>query len=161
MVGRLRRRGAVDLVEPAAQHCVGRDRGMTGRLGVIGGEDRQRTVADQLEHVAAILGDRRDHRLGIIVEQRNDFARRRAIGDAGEPAQIAVPQHGAYPFGDAAPDQPAEHPPAGIAAEIGLDQRAGDAGQRYAFDRQRQGRHQPGQRRELTVIEASGRAVDQ
>ena len=77
-----------------------------------------------------------------------------SVGDAGEPAQIAVPQHGADLLGDAAPDQPAQYPHSGVAAEIGLDQRAGDAGERHAFDRQCQFREQGGQGLDLALCEA-------
>jgi hypothetical protein len=47
-----------------------------------------------------------------------------------------------------------EHAAAGIAAEIGLDQGAGDPGERDAFDGQREPRHQPDQRLDLAIVEA-------
>ena len=72
-------------------------------------------------------------------------------------AQVGEPQHGVDPVGDAALDAPGQHPAPGIAAEIGLDQGAGDAGERGALDRQRQARHQPPQLLDLPVREAAGR----
>jgi hypothetical protein len=79
--------------------------------------------------------DRRNDRVGIIVEQRDGLRRGRVIGDPGEAAQVAVPQHRVDPLGGAPADASGEHPPAGIAAEIGLGQRPRDPSQRGAFDR--------------------------
>ena len=66
--------------------------------------------------------DRRDDRVGIVVEQRNDLFRR-GVGDPGEAAQIAEPDNGIDVLGNAAHDASAEHAPAGVAAEIGFHQR--------------------------------------
>jgi hypothetical protein len=55
-------------------------------------EHREHGVADQLEHVAAGLVHRRDHRLGVVVEQRDDLLRRGAVGDRGVAAQVGEPQ---------------------------------------------------------------------
>jgi hypothetical protein len=45
-------------------------------------------IADQLQHVAAIVVNRGDHRFGIVVEQRNDLFRRRLIGYAVKPRRL-------------------------------------------------------------------------
>ena len=65
-----------------------------------------------------------------------------AVADPRVAAQVGEPQHGADPLGDAAHDAAAQHPAAGVAAEIGLDQGCGDPGERAALQGQRQRRHQ-------------------
>ena len=60
------------------------------------------------------------------------------VGDPGEALQVAEPQHGADLLGDAALDVAAQHAMPGVAAEIGLDQRLGDARGRGALDRERE-----------------------
>ena len=47
------------------------------------------------------------------------------VGDLGVAAQVAEPQNRVDPVGDAAGDAALEHAPAGVAAEIGLDQGLG------------------------------------
>ena len=105
----------------------GVERGGAGAAPLLGREDREHAVADQLQHVAGVLVDRRDDSVGVVVEQRDDLLRRRGVGNAGVVAQIAEPQHGLDPVRHAARDAAAQNPPAGVAAEIGLDQGLGDA----------------------------------
>ena len=73
------------------------------------------------------------------------------IADARVIVQIAEPQHGVDRGRNAARDAAFEHPRAGIAAEIGFDERLGDAAERVRFDRKRQRRREPAQRRDLPV----------
>src|SRR4051794_21900435 len=61
-------------------------------------EDRERPVADELEHVASGLGHARDDGLGVIVEERDDLARVGRFGQAREAAQIAEPWWGRVIF---------------------------------------------------------------
>ena len=119
--------------DPVLQRSLRRDGAAAGFCGRIGGKNRQSAVADQLQHVAAIVVDRGDHRLGVVVQGWNDLLRRRLIGDVGEFAQIAVPQHRPDLLGDAASDTAGEHALPGIPAQIGFDEGAGDACQRDAF----------------------------
>jgi len=57
----------------------------------------------------------RDDRVGIMVEERDDFFRARRVADAGVAAEIAEPQYGLDPLGHAAPDAALEDAAAGIA----------------------------------------------
>ena len=68
-----------------------------------------------------MLMDRRDHGLGIVVEQRDDLLRRRSVGDAGIIAQIAEPEDGLDTVGHPSLDAAPQHPSPGVAAKIGLD----------------------------------------
>ena len=103
-----------------------------------------------------MLVDRRDDGLGIVVEKRNDLLRRRGVGDAGIVAQIAEPQHRLDPVRDAPFDAASQHPPAGVASEIGLDQRLGDASERGGFDRKPKERRKPLQRADLIIGKSIG-----
>ena len=104
---------------------------------VFGGEDGKRTVADQLEYITAMLVDRRDDRIGVVVQQW-DYLFRRGVGDTREPSQIAEPNDGVDSLGNSAHDPSAEHALAGVAAEIGFHQRSGHARERYRFDGERE-----------------------
>ncbi len=86
--------------------------------------------------------DRRDDRVGVVVEQRNDLLGLGAVGNAGVAAQVAEPQHRLDPVGDAALDAPAQHPPPRVAAEVGLDQGLGDPAERRRLDREPEVRNQ-------------------
>ena len=103
-----------------------------------------------------MLVDRRDDRIGVVVQQGNDLFRR-SVGDAREPAQIAEPDDGIDLLGNAAHDPSAEHALAGVAAEIGFHQRRGHARERYRFDGEREIRHDTLERRDVAVIEPVGR----
>ncbi|MCE3248618.1 MAG: hypothetical protein K0R41_2443 [Geminicoccaceae bacterium] len=78
-----------------------------------------------------------------------EVVRRRALANARKAAQVAVPDDCADALGNAAPDPAGEHPPAGVAAEIGLDQRFGDAAERDALQCERETRQQAAQQIEL------------
>jgi hypothetical protein len=89
-------------------------RAAAGLGGIIGLKDRQRAVADQLEHVAAGLVHRRDDRLGIVVQERDDLLGLCRVGDPGEAREIGEPQHRADLLGHAAGDPPAQYALAGV-----------------------------------------------
>ena len=123
---------------------------------VFGGEDGKRAVADQLENVAAMLMDRQEDRIGIVVQQGNGLFRL-GVGDLREPSQIAEPNDGVDMLGNAAHDAAAEHALAGVATEIGFHQRSGHARQRYRFDGKREVGRDALKRRDLAVTEPVGR----
>ena len=104
-----------------------------GAVAIVGREYGERAVTDELQNVAALLVDRRDDDVGIVVEKGNDVLRRR-VGDPREAAQIADLQHGIDVLGVTSDDPAAQHPAAGVASEIGLHQRAGHPGQRDGLD---------------------------
>src|SRR5580704_16064032 len=78
----------VQVAHAAAQDLLGLERALAGLGWIVGAEQRQRAIADQFQHVAAGLVDRRDGRLGVVVEQRNELARWSAVGDGGVAAQV-------------------------------------------------------------------------
>ena len=104
-----------------------RKRATAGVGRIVRLEDRQHAVADQFQHIAARLVDRRDDRIGIVVEEGDDLVRRGGVGDGRVAAQIGEPQHGVDAIGHAARDAAAEHALARIVPEIDLDQGSGDA----------------------------------
>jgi hypothetical protein len=83
----------------------------------------------------------------------NELARWRAVGDGGVAAQVREPQRRLDAVGNAALDAAFEHAPAGVAAEIDLDQSIGDLSQRRALDGQMQHRHEAAQGGDIVVVE--------
>ena len=63
------------------------------RGSIFAGKHCQRAVADQLQNVAALAMNGRDHRLGIIVEKRDDLVRLHSIANAGVATQVAEPKN--------------------------------------------------------------------
>ena len=63
------------------------------RGSIFAGKHCQRAVADQFQNVAALAMNGRDHRLGIIVEERNDLVRLHSIANAGVATQVAEPKN--------------------------------------------------------------------
>jgi hypothetical protein len=152
----LRKAAFVEHRNALLRELRGRQRGETGLTAILGGEDRQHTVADQLEHVAAALVNRRNDRIEVVVKHR-DHMLGGGIGDAGEAAQVAEPQHRVDAFGDAAGDPALEHAPAGVASQIGLNQIFCDAPERSGFHRECQKRHQVLQAEKVRVAKPAGR----
>ena len=134
-----------------------RERGEAGFLAVLGSEDGEGAVADQLQYIAAMPVHGRDDDFGIVIEQRNDLLRRGIVGNMRVAVQIAVPQHRADLLGDPAHDPAAHHPPAGIAAEISFGERPGHSGECGGFDRQLEKRREPFQRDDRVLAEAISR----
>ncbi len=130
----------------------------TGVSGIVRLEDRQYAVTDQLQHVAAGLVDRRDDRIRVVVEQRDDLIGRRRIGDGGVVAQVREPQDRADAIGNAARDTSAENALSGIVAEIDLHQRSGDPCQGRAFDGKRELRNENAQGLDFGCVEPFGAA---
>ena len=141
-----------DTVSRAAR---GRERGAAGDLAIRAGEDGERAVADELQHVAALLMDRRDHRFGIIIEEGDDLAGRGDVGDARVVMQIAEPERRLDAIGDAALDASGDHPLACVTPEIGFDERARDARERGRFHRESEHGHEPLELRDVLVLVAA------
>src|SRR5256885_1307442 len=76
-------------------------------------EDGERAIADKLQHVAASFVNGRDHRLGVVVEERNDLVRGRVVGYAREAAKIGEPQDRVDAVGNASRDATAQDALAG------------------------------------------------
>ena len=132
------------------------ERGGAGAVSLLRRENGEHAVADQLEHVAGVLVDRRHDRLGVVIEQRNDLLRGRGVGDARIIAQIAEPQHRLDPVRHPAFDPAPQHPPSGVPTEIGLDQGLGDAGERGGFDCEPKERREALQRPDVLIGKTFG-----
>ena len=85
----------------------------------------------------------RDNCVGVVVEQGNNISRTRRVADPGVAAEVAEPQDRFDPLGDAPRNAALQNSPAGIAAEVGLDQRSGNARQRRGLHRERKKGRQP------------------
>ena len=95
-----------------------------------------------------------DDDLGIVVEEGNELVALDTLRQLGVALHVREPDDGVDALGRAARHLPLQHPPAGIAPEIGFDKRFGDAGKRRRFYCQPQHRNEPAQRREVGIGEA-------
>ena len=103
-------------------------------------------VAQELEHLAALLGDRIRHGFEMLVEAA-DQVDSCGIGESGEAAQIGEEQRGGQRRAETPPDLAAEHPPAGGEADIGVEHGDRQVEERHAVGgepQQRQERIDPG-----------------
>ena len=121
---------------------------------VLAGEDREHAVADEFQHLAAALGDRRRHRVEIIVEQRDELARRQPVRQRREAAQIGRHQRRAHRLALAPLDLAVEDVLADGAAEIGVEHVAGQAPQRLRLDHHAQRRQHAPDRRQVAIGKA-------
>src|SRR3954447_9098211 len=81
--GELARRAVlVQSGKTCAHQGLGVKRRPAGLAGLAGREDRERAVADELQDVTAGLVHGGDDRLRIVVEEGDDLAGRRGLGDA-------------------------------------------------------------------------------
>ena len=78
-----------------------------------------------------------------------------ALRQRGVALHVGEPDDGVDAFGSAARHLALQHSPPGITAEIGLDQRLGDAGERHRLDGKAEHRHQPPQRLDIGIGEAA------
>ena len=99
--------------------------------------------------------DRGDLAVEVIVQDVDHGLRRQPVGQRGEAAQIGQPDRGVHALGVAAPDLAAEDLFAGAVADVGIEQRSGDAAQADHLHQPRQRRHDRAQRVELLVGEAA------
>src|SRR4051812_36136008 len=133
--------------------CVGSLAAVWLGTAVARGGTMTAAFADQLESLASGIVDGRDHRLSIVVEERNDLFRSCRVGDAREVTKIAEPDDGPDAVGHAPGDAAFQNALAGIPAEVGLDQGCRDAGERCTLHRKRQGRREAAQRLDLVLGE--------
>ena len=106
----------VQVVQACVQDPLGLQRAGWPLGWIVGTEQGEVPAADQLQHVAAGFVDRGDHSFGVVVEQGNDLAGRRRVGDRRVAAQVGEPQSCIDAIGHTALDAAFEHAPAGIAA---------------------------------------------
>ena len=103
-------------------------------------EDRQQAVADEFQHLAAAVEDRRHLAVEIAVEQIDQLLRRQPFGQRREAAHVRQPDHGADFLDEAAPDFAGQDALAGLMADIGVEQIGGGPPQRADFRDPRQRR---------------------
>ena len=101
-------------------------------------EDRQQPVAHELEHLAAMVEDRRHLAVEILVEQVDQLLRRQPLGGGRKATHVREPDHGPDRFDVAAPDFAHQNPLARLAADIGVEQIRGGAPQGADFRDPRQ-----------------------
>ncbi len=105
------------------------------------------------------MGDDGRHlRVEIAVEQIDEVLRRQAVGERGEAAHVRQPDRRLDRFGIAAADAPVEDALAGVAPDIGFEQRAGGAAQREDLGHPRQRRHHRLDAGDVAVAEPARRA---
>jgi hypothetical protein len=110
---------------------------------------REQPVAHIFQHFAAMIPDRGNLAVEVIIQHIDHGFRRHAIGQRGEAAQIGQPDRGIHGLGMAAPDLAAEDALAGAVADIRIQQARRGARQANDLDHARQRRHDPSQRRQL------------
>jgi hypothetical protein len=99
----------------------GQQRRMTRAFGVsLDRKDRQHGIANELQDLAAIGGDRIAHRPEIAVEQIDQRVLRQRFRQAGKPAQVAEPDHRGDGLAGTAPDLSLEHAATGLLSDIGI-----------------------------------------
>ena len=81
---------------------------------------REQPVAHELQNLAAVLKDRGDLAIEILIEDFDHRLRRQPVRQRGKAAQIRQPDRGMHGFGVAAANLPAEDPFAGAVADIGV-----------------------------------------
>lgn len=105
-------------------------------------EDCQNAVADELEYIASLRMDGRDHHFGVIVEQRNDLARLDPVGERGIAPKIRKPESSVDTLGRAPTDASPKDAATGVLPEVDFDERLSDPRERNALKPKGQGRDQ-------------------
>ena len=85
-------------------------------------EGREQAVAQELQHLAAMLDDHRHQAVEIVVQHLDQHFALGAVGDRGEAAQVGIEDHRLDHLEHAAPDLAVEDAPAGLRADIGVEQ---------------------------------------
>jgi hypothetical protein len=134
---------------------LGTERRRTGCARIVGREDRQHAIRHQLQHVAAGGMNGGDDDLGVIVEKRDELVALDALRQPGVALHVGEPDDGVDAFGCTARDEPVQHAPAGIAPEIGFDQRLGDTRERRRLDGEPKDRNQTVERSDVEIGKAT------
>jgi hypothetical protein len=106
----------------------GVERPDAGARRVVIGEDREHAVADELQHLPAVVLDRLHLRFGIIVQELEQGGGIDRIRNASEADEVAVPHDRGDGHRTSPHDVAFEHAPAGIESVLRRDGRA-----HYAF----------------------------
>ena len=93
------------------------------RRQIEGGEE---PISHELENLSVVLLDRAGHGVEIIVEELDELVARQRIGKLRKAPEITEPDHRLDRLGRAPLDLTSENPMAGIVAEVGLGDGAGD-----------------------------------
>jgi hypothetical protein len=89
-------------------------------------EHREHPVADELQDLAAVAGDRVAQRVEEVVQHVEHLAGRQALGERGRAAQVAVPDRGPDRGAGTTYDLARQHPLAGVVADVGVEQVLGE-----------------------------------
>ena len=109
-------------------------------LALLAGEDRQHGVAHELENLAAAIDHRPGDGVEIGIEQRQYLGQRQLLGQRGEAAQVAVPQHRVDDLAVTALDRAGEDALPGVGADVGVEQVARGAAQLLQLGNRREHR---------------------
>src|SRR6516225_5071644 len=96
-------------------------------------EDGQQAVAHEFENVPAMLDDRGNLAIEIVIEQLNQSLRGHTVRQQGEAAHIGQPDCRMDRFGVTPPNLAGENSFAGVVADIGIEQIARGSPQRADF----------------------------
>ncbi len=118
-------------------------------------EDREHAVADELQHLAAIVADSLHQPLEIGIQDADHLGAGEAVGEAGVVAHVGDPDDGVDHLARAAPDLAGEHAPAAPLAEIGGEHVLRDAAEREEIEIERNRRDELLQRRQIVVPKAA------
>src|SRR4029077_1893277 len=102
------------------RNCAGQCR-LANATPLFSSKYSEDAVAHQFQYVASLLMYARYDRIGIIIEQGNNFFGSRVVGDSCEVTKIAKPQTCVDLICNPARYAAFEHPPPRSATEIGLD----------------------------------------
>ena len=117
------------LREPVARggRCLERQRASLLVAAIVaGGEEGEDRIADDIEHLAALLHHGAGGAIEIGVEQVEKGIDRELIGKAGRVAEIAVPERRGKPLAIAALDRACEDAAADQGPVKGVERRLGD-----------------------------------
>ena len=124
------------------------ERAAADRVGIVAAvrerEDRQQAVADELQHLAALVEDRRHLAVEIAVEQIDQLLRRQPLASARVKPRMSESQITAR-ISSTKPRRilPGQDALAGLAADIGVEQVGRGPPQRADFRHPRQRRRSP------------------
>jgi len=144
-------------IDPLERGLCGVESGPTGCvLLLVEREDREHTVAHELQDLAAELRDRVEDGTGISVEQSHEPVRGQHVGEGREPLEIAEPDRRADRLDLAPGDPPGEHVVADVSPQIGAGHRAQRIEQEDRPPGERERPHTGSEQFDLGLAEALG-----
>ena len=94
----------------------------SGGIVVAGnGENRQQSIAHELEHLTAVIEDRGNLAAEIAIKNVDHGLWRRLLGKLGKSAHVRKPNRGADHLNIPAPDFARENPLSGLVSDVGVN----------------------------------------